>query len=260
MKGNGDTNTLACVHNLALLHDRTGNSHLAEPMYTEVHRRVHGSAHPNTLTAMGNLGGTLMNLGEHAKAGPLLKEAVAGLTTCVSDGHASAVQSLNRCQQDLACNDGCLTCPSFAARFRKQIGRQNHIAATESESPIVRARIVAAQQQELIGTMVQVLRYKIEKDRYVIRLPPVAAGADTGFNGWYKGAKMLCAQSSIVLEPNTTVVVVGLTSALELNNRRGIVVGFNADNGRYVVRVDDQAEPIISMIKNIKPNNCRAIV
>ena len=50
----------------------------------------------------------------------------------------------------------------------------------------------------------------------------------------------------------TSVVVVGLTGVPELNNRKGIVAGFDEAKGRYKVRVKEEPRS-----KNLKLDNCR---
>ena len=66
------------------------------------------------------------------------------------------------------------------------------------------------------------------------------------------GEMLLLKPSNLVLAVGTSVVVVGLTEVPELNNRKGIVAGFDEAKGRYKVRVKEEPRS-----KNLKPDNCR---
>ena len=66
------------------------------------------------------------------------------------------------------------------------------------------------------------------------------------------GEMLLLKPSILVLAVGTSVVVVGLTGAPELNNWNGIVAGFDEAKDRYKVRVKEEPRS-----KNLKPDNCR---
>ena len=107
------------THNLAVLHSKMDNEHLAVPLYTELlqtKRRVLGSSHPETLLIVANLGGSHMNLSEHENADRLLREAVTGLTTALDEGQP-VHEFLQRASRDLNTNQRCMTDPQFAVRW-----------------------------------------------------------------------------------------------------------------------------------------------
>jgi tetratricopeptide (TPR) repeat protein len=119
-------------------------------------------------------------------------------------------------------------------------------APAQQNCAIVRAQIVKG-RQDLIGTIVEVLKYNSAKDRYIIRLPPTEGGG--------KGPKSLCVPSNLTLEPGTAVILADLVAAPELNGRAGGIEGFDNDRQRYVVRIQGE-----SKTRNVRPQNCRAIV
>ena len=107
--------------------------------------------------------------------------------------------------------------------------------------------VLARLSTEDTAVQVQVLRYKRKKDRYVILNYAAPAGA-TDLKG-------LCKPGSLVLAPNTTVWVVGLVSAAELNERKGVVEGFDEEKGRHAVRVEGRAKLVA-----LRAENCLAAV
>ena len=62
--------------------------------------------------------------------------------------------------------------------------------------------------------------------------------------------------ASLVLCCGTNVTLTGLTGAPELNGQTGVVLGWDSEAGRYVVRMDS---PRIGKHKKVRPENCIAV-
>ena len=100
------------------------------------------------------------------------------------------------------------------------------------KASVVLARILAvASNPQLSGTSttVHVLKYKRNKERYIILLQPELGDTAT---------KSLCPPASLVLGVGTAVVVSGLKGAPELNGRTGVVEGFEDGKGRYAAATE----------------------
>ena len=65
----------------------------------------------------------------------------------------------------------------------------------------------------------------------------------------------MCKPSSLRFNIWTHIIAVNLIKSPELNNRPGVIEGFNEKRGRYCVRLQDR--PTLAMLK---PDNCRAAV
>ena len=237
--GSENSATLVTMGNVAALHTETGNDELALPLYRETldtQRRVLGSHHPDTLLSVFNLGATLGNAGDHAAAIPLIQEALAGFTVAYGPEHPDT----RHCQSKLEGNEQCLTNPRAAAHQQRQqrLDRQQTAA-------VVHARILTVTSNpKLSGTTVHVLKYKRDKDRYMILLRPELGDA---------AKKSLCSPASLVLAVGTSVIVSGLAGAPELNDRTGVVEGFDDEKGRYAARLEGRKRPAA-----LRPQNCLA--
>ena len=58
-----------------------------------------------------------------------------------------------------------------------------------------------------------------------------------------------------MLAVGTSVIVSGLAGAPELNDRTGVVEGFDDEKGRYAVRLEGRKRPAA-----LRPQNCLAAV
>ena len=65
--------------------------------------------------------------------------------------------------------------------------------------------------------------------------------------------QILLKPANLVLVVGSAVVATGLTGAPELNGRMGKVEGWDAEAGRYVVRLEGERQ-----LKRLKPEDCRA--
>ena len=199
--GSVNRETLATMGNVASLHTDMGNNELALPLHRETlenERRVLGSQHPDTLMSILNLGMTLGNAGDHAATIPLLQEALAGLTLACGPEHPTT----RTCKSELEDNEQCLADPQAAAdRLRKVQFRRQQVKAA-----VVHARILpVASKPEHSNTAAHVLRYKRDKERYVILLQPELGDA---------AKKSLCSPVSLVLTVGTSTGPVGTETKL----------------------------------------------
>ena len=130
----------------------------------------------------------------------------------------------------------------IAAAVQQQ--RMTRLEKQQVKASVVLARILAvASNPQLSGTSttVHVLKYKRNKERYIILLQPELGDTAT---------KSLCPPASLVLAVGTTVIVSGLTGAPELNCRMSVVEGFDDEKGRYAVRVEGRKKPAALRIEN----------
>ena len=64
-------------------------------------RRLLGDEHPDTLTSMNNLAGTLWALGDHAGARALYEPTLAALRRLLGDEHPDTLTSMNNLAETL---------------------------------------------------------------------------------------------------------------------------------------------------------------
>ena len=220
-------------------------------------RQTFGAAHPETLLAVGSLGSMLSASGQHAAAAIQLEVAVAGYTGMYGAAHPQAVVYRNALEYNLAV----LEDPSLktdAARLPAPGGliflnpHAKKTAATaggaDTDAPsvteTVSARVVmVVSRPELNGSDVQVVRFLESKERYEV-IASVAAG---------RKAKLTLKPSNLVWSVGTAVLVVGMKQQPEMNGLHGAVEGFDAQKGRYVVRLPARPRPA-----SLRPENCRA--
>ena len=229
------------AHSFLILHEFARSLPLQKEA-TDGMRRVLGPQHPDTLLATGQHGTVYHNMGDHASAQPFLQEAVDGLTKISSGGN----QTLKDAKATLAHNTRCLADPRVAAKFQNDMKRERRVQV-ESRLPAVAATVVGVQSRpELNGTQVTIRRFLIDKGRYTVELPPDGDG---------KQEQISLKPTSLELAEGAIVVATGLTGARELNGRRGKAQGWDAEAGRYTVRLEGEQRP-----KRLKPENCRADV
>ena len=137
-------------------------------------------------------------------------------------------------------NEQRLADPQAAAHARQR--RVQRLDNQHGKTTVVYARILTvAANPALSNTNVHVLKYKRNKERYIILLQPELGDTAT---------KSLCPPASLVLAVGTTVIVSGLTGAPELNCRMSVVEGFDDEKGRYAVRVEGRKKPAALRIEN----------
>jgi tetratricopeptide (TPR) repeat protein len=286
--GDEHEETLNAIGSLARTHHHMGHLHLALPLYQEAldmrrtmgsahedtllsclqlasalegvcefqralplrneavqgYRRLLGSQHEHTLDAVGRLGQLHCNMGDHAAAVPLLHEAVEGLSA-LPVGGAHASHQLDVSREQLYRTTQCLEHPAAAAASQQQL-RWIRLDA-EAQLPSVAATVVGVQSHpELNGTQVTTKKYLKDKGRYVVQLPPGADG---------KQEKIHLKPANLVLAAGSAVVATGLVGAPELNGRKGRVMSWDVEAGRYAIRLDGESRP-----KRLKPDSCRADV
>jgi hypothetical protein len=250
VRGNDHADTMSCMCNLANLHNKMCNYELALPLNTkalEARRRVLGSRHQTTLVSVGSLGVQHGHMGNLDAALPLLEEAVVGLTAACGELHPHTRHfktELDDLRRDMSDPREV----AHAAAHLRQLRAQQHANSAAATPTVVRAHLVSA-NPDLSGSEVHVLRYKQDKDRYVISHQP---------EGDDKASKSLCKPSSLRLAVGTPIIAVGLARAPELNGRAGVVEGFDEERvggGRYSVRFEERGPTAW-----LKPDNCRAAV
>ena len=66
--------------------------------------------------------------------------------------------------------------------------------------------------------------------------------------------------ASLVLRCGTKVTLMGLTGAPELSGQTGVVLGWDSEAGRYVVRMNSQRAGVGKHKKEkVRPENCIAV-
>jgi|EP01046_Picozoa_sp_COSAG06_P018239 hypothetical protein len=247
-----DAERLAALTNLAIAHADSGDCAAARPLLEElvaVSRRAWGNDHPQTLDAIGRLGGLLSDMDDDAEAQLLLEEAVAGLRVVVGDEAEATLDAMGSLANVYvlharlnATAKGRLLFEEVVAGLRRSLPADPTTFATISS--LGGAMIIAGEctagfalqeeaaaaalqelgpdhpcTQELTGTLSQMRQY----------MDGVPSGT--------------CALGTLV----------GLASKPELNGEKAYVVGFDAAKGRY--RVRREGNMTIGKPIGIKPEN-----
>ena len=106
----------------------------------------------------------------------------------------------------------------------------------------------------LNGSAAAVQNFNLDKGRYTVCVQNAGVSLDGGGGGG--GSRTLGLKpENLVLPPETAVLVVGLEGSPELNGGNGVILSFDAEKGRYSVRVDRPHRP---KPLGLKPANCRA--
>eukprot|EP01043_Picozoa_sp_COSAG02_P003297 COSAG02_NODE_80_length_40128_cov_591.169002_15_plen_601_part_00 len=246
--GKQKVQTLNAIRSLAGTYANLCENEMALPLFKEAlkgKRQLLGNQHEGTVVAVGNLGQVLCHMGDHATAAPLLQEAVEGLSA-LGVGH-DIFGDLERFKMSLELNACSLADPADAAEHHRKL-RQRKLKV-EASLPKAAATVYGVQSRpQLNGTSVTIRRFLIDKGRCVcVVLLPRGANC--------KREKILLKPANLVLVVGSAVVATGLTGAPELNGRTGKVEEWDAEAGRYVVRLEGERQ-----LKRLKPENCRANV
>jgi hypothetical protein len=236
--GDDDEPTLCAMECLANAYASTDRWTRALPLLRQVvdtRRRVFGDQHVGTLTSIKVLAGILNNSGDLANAGVAYEEAAVGLTAICGPDHPMT-KDVKKYRE---INAATVADPVTAA------DRRSNAKKAEQDAEAVHARVTGVTHQpELNGTAVQVISFDTEEQRYSVLTQEPTGGGETDV--------LSLPPANLILASGTPVVVVGLTGAPELNGRCGEIEGFDADRGRYEVRVEKER-----YVKNIRPLNCQ---
>ena len=265
--------TLRSMHNLACLYSHMYSAEYFEPsalLWSESvqrRRRVLGNKHRDTLLGLAGWGACLRDIGEFSAAAPLLEEAVAGFAAITDGDLANEKHPHHNTLVSLQKNQRCLSDPAFAAMC---LQRDREFTSNRPNCQLVFAKITGVKSQpHLNRSPVQVMQFAADSGRYTVQVlkphkTPASAGVFLSRNLHQSKKCVNLKPENIVLMGGgpkysggcgTDIIVTGLVGKPELNGRGGVVEGFNAGVGRYVVRVESEMKR-----KSLQPKNCRAVL
>lgn len=183
-----DVAALNCMNNLGALHRQMGDNFEARPLLEsamEMRRQVLGNEHVHTLSSISNLGSVLNEIGDHKRGLDLLKEAVESARRVLGPRHPktlSLTKEFEEWNDDASC------------RNVRAVGMVVGLAS----------------RSDLNGVIVAVLRFDIDKDRYICRPNN-------------QGKNIALKPPNLFLNTGTAVIIHGLQQAPEYNGRRGLL-------------------------------------
>eukprot|EP01046_Picozoa_sp_COSAG06_P002535 COSAG06_NODE_90_length_24779_cov_33.515843_23_plen_438_part_00 len=205
--------TLDTVESLATLHNRLGAMAKSRLLLEEavVGFRRMCPAEPNTFATIGNLGATLLNVGDSTAALALREEAAASALRELGPEHP--------CTQELT--------DALAET-------QHSLSQRPSGMRAVGSLVGLASKPELNGKLAYVVGFDAGKGRYRVR-PGGSLPTDKPI-----GIK----PENLIFKQASAVIVEGLDAAPEWNGKRGLVESYDAAKGRYQLLVQGRTKPL----------------
>jgi hypothetical protein len=199
--GDEDGVLLRTMSQLAVAHGRLGamaNSRLLFEEVVAIQRRTFPAGR-NTFSAIGNLGTTIVQIGDSTAALALLEEAVASGLRELGPNHP--------CTQGLAA----------------ALAETRHDLSQYPCGARARGNLVGlASKPELNGKLAYVVGFDTAKGRYRVRHGNIRTDKPIGIK-----------PENLILYQGSAVIVEGLDAAPEWNGKRGLVESYDAAKGRY---------------------------
>jgi hypothetical protein len=211
--GDEDMVTLNAMEMLAALHSKLGATAKARLLLEEVvvgYRRT-CPADPGTFTTIGNLGGTLLGIGDSTAALALQEEAAASALRELGPEHPNTQQLTD----------------AFA-RMKQTI------ATFPAGTRAVGTLVGLASKPELNGKQAAVVGFDAGMGRYRVRHD----------GNWRTGKPIGIKPENLLFRQGAAVIVDGLDAAPEWNGKRGLVESYDAAKGRYRLLVKGRTKTL----------------